>query len=681
MILKSLTLENFRQFRGEQVVDFAAGGAAGQNITVVLGENGRGKTGLYRALMFCLYGESVLVQDEGTSRDELYLVNKSAVADLGPGESVAARVRVEFSHQDQPYEISRWIRGVRQGDRQIEQIDRVELRTQDARGNAVLIDNPRDVLEAVDKVLDRRVREYFLFDGERIEHLTRASASQRVEVQKGIRCLLNIDDLEKAIRVTKRLRDALNGELQEVSQGDYARVNAALGEVEDQLAGNRDAQESLVEQIAAAEGQLTHLRSQQEAHEHIGAMARERNGLEALRTQLRTEARDMLQAMREQVGPSAVLLAGSLVSSTFDEVDSRRRAGEIPSALRKDLIEKIIEDRVCICHREVVPGTDAFDAIIEWKNRTVDEAVENSAMELWRFLSGLTDRFDSVRAFLETIVQKYAEIKNEIESLSGRIESLDEEIGDRERADGTDLQRLIDDTIRDLGRYEGDLTSAQTAKEQLEVRKRELQAERDEIERQQTVRTELDKRVRLAVQTHEALVQVRDEFTQEMKDRLSAAASEHFGLLLDDDGRRMLRQIVVQDDYSLQVLDPWGRPFLANISAGQRQIVSISFILALAEAAASSDVFEMPLFTDTPFGRLSWQHRENLIKEIPDEAAQWILLATDTEIGRREASLMLSEGRWGQLHVLEPQGDGSTRISNYPVEQALSLLANQEAGV
>lgn len=680
MILKSLTLENFRQFRGEQIVEFAAGGVDGQNITVVLGENGRGKTGLYRALMFCLYGESVLVQDEGTSRDELYLVNKSAVADLGPGESVAARVRIEFSHHGQPYEITRWIRGIRQGDRQIEQIDRVELRTQDTNGNAVLIDNPREVSENVNKVLDRRVREYFLFDGERIEHLTRASASQRVEVQKGIRCLLNIDDLEKAIRVTKRLRDALNSELQEVSQGDYARVNASLGEVEDQLTANRDAQESLVEQIAAAENQLTRLRSEQEAHEHIGSMARERNGLDARRTQLKGEAKDMLQAMREQVGPSAVLLAGGLVSSTFAEVDARRRAGEIPSALRKDLIEKIIEDRMCICHREVVPGTDAFDAIIEWKNRTVDEAVENSAMELWRFLNGLTDRFDSVRAFLETTVQKYAEIKNEIELLSGRIESLDEEIGDQERADGTDLQRLIDGTIRDLGRYESDLTGAQAAKDELEDRKRELQAERDEIERQQTVRSELDKRVRLAVQTHEALVQVRDEFTQEMKHRLGEAASEHFGLLLDDDGRRMLRQIVVQDDYSLQVLDPWGRPFLANISAGQRQIVSLSFILALAEAAASSDVFEMPLFTDTPFGRLSWQHRENLIKEIPDEAAQWILLATDTEIGRREASLMLSEGRWGQLHVLEPQGDGSTRISHYPVEQALSLLANQEAG-
>lgn len=679
MILQKLTLENFRQFRGEQTCEFATGGPGGKNITVVLGENGRGKTGLYRALMFCLYGENVLVQDEGTARGELYLVNKSAVAELQPGESVTARVEVAFTHHAIPFQITRWIRSVRQGDRQIEQMDRVELRTQDAAGNSLLLENPREVSEAVDRVLDKRVREYFLFDGERIEHLTRASASQRVEVQKGIRCLLNIDDLEKAIKVVRRLREVLTSELQEVSQGDYAKVNAALAQIEDNIALNREGQETLNNQVAVAEAQLSHMKSEQEKHEHIGALARERNELDERRTRLRDECRDMLQSMREQVGPSAVLLASELVESAFAEVDKRRRAGEIPSALRKDLIEQIIEEKRCICRRDVVPGTDAFDAILEWKNRSVDEATENSAMELWRFLSGLTDRFDSVRAFLETSVQRYAELKNEAEVLSGRIDALDEEIGDRERADGSDLHRLIEDTIRDLGRYESELVGLVEQKDEMDSKKRELQAQRVEIERQQSVKSELDLRVRLAVQAHEALVQVRDEFTQDMKDRLSAAATEHFAALLDEDGRRMLRQIVVQEDYSLQVLDPWGKPFLANISAGQRQIVSLSFILALAEAAASTDVFEMPLFTDTPFGRLSWQHRENLIREIPDEAAQWILLATDTEIGRREASLMLAEGRWGRLHALEPNEDGSTRISHYPVEQAMSLLSHQEA--
>lgn len=54
MIIESLTLENFRQFRGKHTLRFSHGK---KNVTVVLGENGRGKTGLFRALMFCLFGD------------------------------------------------------------------------------------------------------------------------------------------------------------------------------------------------------------------------------------------------------------------------------------------------------------------------------------------------------------------------------------------------------------------------------------------------------------------------------------------------------------------------------------------------------------------------------------------------------------------------------------------------
>ena len=81
---------------------------------------------------------------------------------------------------------------------------------------------------------------------------------------------------------------------------------------------------------------------------------------------------------------------------------------------------------------------------------------------------------------------------------------------------------------------------------------------------------------------------------------------------------------------------------------------------------------------DTPFGKLSWQHRENLIGQIPGAAAQWILLATDTELGRREASLLSRGGAWGKFAVLESQSDGSTTIRDCKVSEALALLKNAE---
>ncbi len=95
MILHEITLENFRQFRGKHKLVFAHGDSG--NVTVVFGENGRGKTGIYRALLFCLYGEKRLSQDAQIDDGELYLVNYPAMENrVGDTKPVEARVCLDF---------------------------------------------------------------------------------------------------------------------------------------------------------------------------------------------------------------------------------------------------------------------------------------------------------------------------------------------------------------------------------------------------------------------------------------------------------------------------------------------------------------------------------------------------------------------------------------------------------
>ena len=53
MLLESIKLHNFRQFRDESI-DFAAG-TKGKNVTIIIGENGTGKTTFAQAFFWCLY--------------------------------------------------------------------------------------------------------------------------------------------------------------------------------------------------------------------------------------------------------------------------------------------------------------------------------------------------------------------------------------------------------------------------------------------------------------------------------------------------------------------------------------------------------------------------------------------------------------------------------------------------
>lgn len=680
MIIERMALDNFRQFRGHQELRFAAkDGSSDKNVTVVLGENGRGKTGLYRALMFCLYGEHVLTQDEGTRKEELLLVNKSAAAEASlDRQPCVARVVVELTHRGLRYSVERSIKAVVDDGEQLEQVDRVRLIHSDSRGNSKITEDPPEIGRVLNGVLDRRVREFFLFDGERIEHLTRASAEQRYEVSKGIKCLLDIDALEVSIGALQQLRKYLGQELGKMSTGEYPRVIQRLNEIGEAVATKRERQQEIDHELVLAGTEKQRLDKMQREYAEVQDLVEERTSLERTRVASELQLSQVLEQMRDRVGPSAILLVSDLLQRVFGELDQRRERGEIPPVLRKDLIERILEDQRCICRRDVLPETEAYQAIMEWKNRTIDTALEASAMDLWRLVSGLITKSEDVRSILETEVQRYGELRNELERAATRLEEIQNELGSSDRADFAELEglrRRVDERIVGLKaerlRLDEQLGSLQGEYERLNIRK-------DELLKTQSVMDEVGKRVDLAGRTYDALTAVEKEFTHEIKRSLSSEASEVFEELLDADSRRMLRRVEVKEDYSLQVLDPWGKEFLANISAGQRQVASIAFIIALARAAAGGKMVEMPLFMDTPFGKLSWQHRENLIRYVPASAAQWILLATDTELGRREARLLMNEGAWGSFYHLRALGDGSTVCEELDVDQALTLLPRDE---
>jgi DNA sulfur modification protein DndD len=193
--LHKLTLKNFRQFKGIQELQFAAAsGTHQENVTVVFGENGRGKTGIFRAILFCLYGDQTLSQDEEVDQNEILLVNSSAIEESA-GKPVDAFVQLEFSHGSDVFSLRRDRTGMLSGSEQIENQGNVILSLRRRDGNTENIYDPEQINQNINEILDRKIREYFLFDGEKIQRLTLASLGQRREIARGIKKILNIDAL------------------------------------------------------------------------------------------------------------------------------------------------------------------------------------------------------------------------------------------------------------------------------------------------------------------------------------------------------------------------------------------------------------------------------------------------------------------------------------------------------
>ena len=97
MKLEWMRLRNFRQFYGDQTIRFSRDSS--RNVTVVNGVNGAGKTSLFIALNWSLYGLGADNIGE--------LVSKRAIDEATVGSDVDMQVQLSFWHSGERYTVTR----------------------------------------------------------------------------------------------------------------------------------------------------------------------------------------------------------------------------------------------------------------------------------------------------------------------------------------------------------------------------------------------------------------------------------------------------------------------------------------------------------------------------------------------------------------------------------------------
>jgi energy-coupling factor transporter ATP-binding protein EcfA2 len=141
MIFKQLTIKNFRQFYGQQLINFAIGK---NNVTVIHGFNGSGKTTLLNAFTWLFYGE--FSPDFENSE---YLETEAAFAQLELGQNLITSVKLIFQDKGRDYTAERSI-GVgkdNKGQRWIQKSPELTLKYIDETGEVREPGNPQDSLE------------------------------------------------------------------------------------------------------------------------------------------------------------------------------------------------------------------------------------------------------------------------------------------------------------------------------------------------------------------------------------------------------------------------------------------------------------------------------------------------------------------------------------------------------
>ena len=149
----------------------------------------------------------------------------------------------------------------------------------------------------------------------------------------------------------------------------------------------------------------------------------------------------------------------------------------------------------------------------------------------------------------------------------------------------------------------------------------------------------------LAQRSADAIREMYQAFADDMRQRIEVKTKDIFKQLVWKGSH--FQDVQLGPDFNLEVIDRYGLPARPELSAGERQVLSLSFITAMSRVSEE----EAPLVMDTPFGRLSSQHRNSITQYLPELADQLILFVTDEEL--RDQARVNLESRIGAEYRLE----------------------------
>lgn len=617
--LESLTVENFGSYCGQTTISLAPVG--NRNVTVVVGSNGDGKSTLFMALNWALFGNDYIDELQAAQQRELAdLVNRAAA--LAAGEQncpVEVSVELAFSVEGVKYFVTRAFQATvtpRGEELSISvQLRPTKLRRLDASGN--LADLLEGALVSLLSQLPARVRDFYLFDGEKINRFV-APGAQRA-VRSAIRRVVGIEALETTAEHLRRVSAHFRSEARRLASGDLARIQDSLARRTDELARTQQDIERLKGESLGHRSRVEEIDAFLSSTRDTRPLQQRRKELEDLLKRYEEEEESLVFTLRELACHASTLFASEAVGRLIEELDRRREAGVIPGPISEQLIKDLLDLGECICGTPVGPEAEARRRL-EARLEMLAEQSRQSEFQLGLFYQlGSSSRWvvdkaaqlDRGRIELSRIREHLRDARSMLREVSEQLEGI--EVVDRS---GWEAERREREQAHI--RCEAKILSAN---ERIEELKREI--ERLKVEEQREMQGQMEAAVAAtrANWAEAAELNIRNVFAAYAAQARAEIERETTRLWKAMLPNVEAYRVSVSDDFELSAIDELGRPAMQELAMGQQQCLGLAFIMSVAQVAETKP----PLVIDMPFGRLGSDTASSVAAKLPQLTEQLIL--------------------------------------------------------
>lgn len=635
MLLQSIKLENFRQFRNESI-DFADGNN-GKNVTIIIGENGTGKTTFAQAFFWCLYGE--------TEFSDKNMLNKVVASELRPGQEAKVQVVLKLKHGDVDYTLIREQIYRKDSSNRIKPDNTVfDIAKKDASGNTSYIKKSACESE-VKGILPKELSRYFFFDGERIEKMSKdiSNGKKAADFADAVKGLLGLNGMYSAIQhFNPRVRSSVisnyessynsqsNAKIKEYTD-TINRCNAEIEQIDARI-------EELDSEIETATVRKSDKVKELKQYEEGEKLQEEKEKLQRKIAAAEKSKANVYKLMSKDFnGNLSSFFSISLIQRALELLSEKDFAGKDIPYMHAKTIEYLLKQKVCLCGTHLDEGTIPYAKVKELIDflppQSISTTIGDFKKESKRRAVDKKDIYGQLADHMAVISQQdddLTDLRDDLAIVEGKLSGGD--VRDKVRAINHEIQ-VCDQTIA-KDRSERDRKIAEKAR-------KESEKDRADTERRNlTLLDETNKKIEIyktyAERIYKELLVEYSTSEEKIRTRLQTTINDIFkqiyngGLYLEIDEKYHISVYVT--DYEGDV----------ETSTAQSISVIFAFITGIIKMARdnrnstdedtkllSSEPY--PLVMDAPLSAFDKRRIKTVCEALPETAEQVIIFIKDTD--------------------------------------------------
>ena len=654
MILRKITLDNFRQVYGKHEITFALPGP--RNVTVILGENGAGKTTVLNSFLWCLY-------DKLDMENPHEIVCHKAVQDVAIGDKVGAEVTLILQDGPKSYTVKRRVSYRKLDGGKLDEVGAPEFRVDvmDEKGITTPAGDPKQLIQ---QMLPVGLCRFFFFHGEDLDALAQQSAAE--ELEKGVSQFLNFTMLERALRDLKEVGKQFETEIRANAVGDIKKITDDIAELEED---RTDASARLDNERKNVQA----LEASKDLTEQQLAESEEARPLLEKKIELVTQKNSLEKTEEDQRRGLAALLSRDGFLWKADDVlkipvkltDEAVKRGEIPAKIKPKFVDDLIDSGTCVCGQALDDGAKAH--LLEWRGSTGLVQHEEAINVLRNATILLHSRRDRVRTDCVALRTEWAKTKETIRKRVEEISAIDSELEGKDfkideiRATQSRLRKLNDD----LRQCAADVTRAEDALKEIDRKLESLRADRDRKAKENEKTEVFQRRFAATQKVMAALSKMREGWLSIVQEYLDGQLKTNWDRVAQLD-----RLVEFTSEFRLRIKErgPDSSWITSAPSSANRRALALCFVSALIKLASDIraeikrkpedgkrlQMFqggEYPLVMDAPFAHMDRHFKQTVPAGLPGVVPQVIILSNSDQWGGDVEGVL--RGSVGQAYVLE----------------------------